>query len=149
MYFEDLKEGEVINTSRRLITPADIEVFTSMSWAVNPIFLSEDAAKAAGLPRRVSPGALTVSYAIGLLYQAGLFDHIVAMTELSARFVSPVSPGDEVQVEAQVISKRELDEKKGLIVLSAVCKNLTSNKDSVRMQITLLYRRRQVVLGAA
>jgi len=142
MYFEDLEEGQVITSRPRMMTPTDIESFTSMSWAVNPIFLSDEAAKASGLSGRVAPGALVVSYAVGLLYQVGLFDHIVAMTELSSRFTSPVSPGDIIQVECRVDSKRVVDEKRGLIKLAATCRNLTRNKDAATLSLTLLYRRR-------
>lgn len=142
MYFEDLEEGQILTSRTRVMTPTDIESFTSMSWAVNPIFLSDEAARSAGLAGRVAPGALVVSYAVGLLYQLGLFDHIVAMTELSSRFTSPISPGDAMQVECRVDSKREIDERRGLVRLTATCKNLTKNKDAASLNLTLLYRRR-------
>lgn len=142
MYFEDLTEGMKFVTRRRFLTSTDVELFTSMTWAVNPLFLSDEVAKSVGMRGRLAPGALLVSVAIGLLYQVGLFDNIRAMTELKANFLSAVSPGDTVVVEAIISSKKVLSERNGEITIDAVLKNLTTGKDAVSLFLKLIYLRK-------
>ncbi|MCS7143213.1 MAG: MaoC/PaaZ C-terminal domain-containing protein [Aigarchaeota archaeon] len=143
MYFEDLEEGSILRSRPRFITPTDLDLFTSLTWANNPLFLSDDAARAAGMRARIAPGALLVSIAIGLLYQTGVFDHIRAMTELHANFLNPVSPGEVVKVEGEVVSKRVISEATGEVTFKVQLKNLSTNKDSISMSMKLIHLRRK------
>ncbi len=143
MWLEDFKEGMTFSTRSRTVTPADVDLFTSLTWAVNPIFLNDEVARSRGLGGRVAPGALTLSYAIGLLYQTGVFDRIQALTRISeVEFRSPVRPGDEISVEADVVEvKRDLRPDAGAVTVRFKVQNLRSGKTAVTGSLTVVVLR--------
>lgn len=71
------------------------------------MFLSEEAARAAGWKTQVVPGLLTFSIAVGLLIQSGYIRDVIAfMGTDKVRFHAPVYPYDSIRVETQVLSKK-------------------------------------------
>ncbi|MEM4189979.1 MAG: MaoC/PaaZ C-terminal domain-containing protein, partial [Candidatus Caldarchaeum sp.] len=95
MFYEDFQIGQEFKTTSRTVTPTDIELFTSLTWAVNPLFLSEQFARERGFSTRIAPGALIIGFAIGLLYQTGILDHIIALAGIEKlSFKSPTHAGD-------------------------------------------------------
>ncbi len=149
MWLEDFREGMTFSTRSRTVTPADVDLFTSLTWAVNPIFLNDEVARSRGLGGRVAPGALTFSYAIGLLYQTGVFDHIQALTRISeVEFRSPVRPGDEISVEAEVVEvKRDLRPDAGAVTIRFRVQNLRSGKTAVTGSLTVIVLRSKPQAG--
>ncbi len=139
MYFEEFTEGQEFTSRSRLITATDIDLFTSLTWAANPLFLSDESARAKGLQARVAPGALIISTAIGLLYQLGLFDHITALAGIDKlSFRSPTHPGDEIGVRATVVEKRDTrSPEKGLVRLAVRCENKT--RDAVAFESEMVF----------
>jgi acyl dehydratase len=108
MYYEDLSLDQRIVSRPRIVSPADIDLFASVTGATNPLFLSDELARQRGFSGRVAPGMLTLSLGIGLLYGTGLFDHILGFTGLDdLSFHQPVLPGDELRCEALVLEKVE------------------------------------------
>jgi acyl dehydratase len=79
VYFDDFKIGDKFISRSRIITPTDIDLFTAITGAVNPLFLSDEAAKRRGFEGRIAPGPLILSITAGLLYQLGLFDNVIAL----------------------------------------------------------------------
>ncbi|MDJ0273646.1 MAG: MaoC/PaaZ C-terminal domain-containing protein [Nitrososphaerota archaeon] len=139
LWLEEFREGMTLSTRSRTVTPSDVDLFASLTWAVNPIFLSDEVARSRGLPGRVAPGALTLSYAIGLLYQTGVFDHIQALTRISeVEFKSPVRPGDEISVEAEVVEVREVRQDAGAVTLRFRVQNLSSGRTSLTGSLTVI-----------
>ncbi|MDW8083950.1 MAG: MaoC/PaaZ C-terminal domain-containing protein [Candidatus Caldarchaeum sp.] len=103
-----MQVGQEFITRERIITGSDIEVFASITWAANPLFLSDRHARERGFESRIAPGALVFSYAVGLLYQTGVFDHIKALAAVEKmKFKSPTISGDSVKVFARIIEKEE------------------------------------------
>ncbi|MEM3096274.1 MAG: MaoC/PaaZ C-terminal domain-containing protein [Nitrososphaerota archaeon] len=147
MFFEDFTEGQKFTTRSRIVTSTDIEVFTSLTWAANPLFLSDAEARKKGLPSRVVPGALTLSIAIGLLYQLGLFDHITALAGLDKlSFKSPTHAGDEVAVRAEVLERRETKNiDRGLVRLSVKCENRSRNTVAFESEMVFVILKRQTL----
>ena len=143
MWLEEFREGMTFTTRSRTVTPADVDLFASLTWAVNPIFLNDEVARSRGLGGRVAPGALTLSYAIGLLYQTGVFDHIQALTRISeVDFKSPVRPGDEISVEAEVVEvRRDLRPDAGAVTMRFKVQNLRSGKTAVTGSLTVIVLR--------
>lgn len=119
MYFEDVTLDQPITTRNRVITGTDVDLFAGMTGAVNPLFLSDEAARRAGRIARMAPGPLLFSMTIGLCYQAGLFDHIIAMAGVKdMRFLAPVHPGDTVTALTTPLEKRQSKKPdRGVVVL--------------------------------
>jgi acyl dehydratase len=145
MYFEDLKEGQVLVARKRVVTGTDIDIFATMTGAVNPLFLSKDYAVSVKMRDRVAPGILTVSLVFGSLYQLGLFDNIVALMGIDKlRFLLPVFPGDAIKSEAVVRSRKETSkEDRGVVVLSTVCTN-QENAKVLEGEFTFLFLRKRL-----
>ena len=61
-----MKIGDKIVTKSRVISRTDTELFAIATGAVEPMFLSEEGAKAAGWKNQLVPGLLSYSIAVGL-----------------------------------------------------------------------------------
>jgi len=146
LYFDDFKIGDKFTSRSRIITTTDVDLFTGVTGAVNPLFLSDEAARRRGFEGRITPGLLVLSIAVGLLYQIGLFDNIIALLGISdLRFTSPVRPGEEVSAECEVAEKKEVKTgDRGIVKLKITCKNITKNSISIEGFITLLYPKKPV-----
>ncbi len=144
MFFEDFEVGKKLVTRSRVITPTDIDLFAGLTGAVNPLFLSDEAARKRGFEGRIAPGMLVLSMAIGLMYQLGLFDNIIALTGVDGvRFRSPVRPGDELVVECEVVEKKEAKSgKAGVVRFRVVCRNETKGVACAEGYVTLLYSKK-------
>jgi len=144
MYYEDFEINAPIATRSRVVTGTDIDLFAALTFAVNPLFLSDKAARDAGQTARLTPGPLLFSLCIGLCYQAGLFDHVVAMAGVNSMgFLCPVHPGDTLTATVTPIEKRTARKPdRGVVVLRHELKN---QNDAVVLsaEVTFLMRTRQ------
>ncbi|MEM1545767.1 MAG: MaoC/PaaZ C-terminal domain-containing protein [Candidatus Methanomethylicia archaeon] len=140
-YFDDFKIGDKFTSRPRILTSTDIDLFTGITGAVNPLFLSDEVARKRGFEGRIAPGLLVLSVAVGLLYQLGLFDNIIALLGINdLKFTSPVRPGDEVNAECEVVEKKEVKTgDRGIVRLKITCRNITRNSIGIDGFITLLY----------
>ncbi len=143
MYFEEFEEGKVLETRSRIITGTDIDLFATLTGALNPVFLSDRVGMQRGYKGRVSPGILTFATSVGLLYELGFFDHLIALLEIKeVRFPAPVYPGDEIRCEVRVAEKRETKkEDRGIVVLRWEC----FNQDKIKVLeagITIMVERK-------
>ena len=125
MYFEEFKPGRRLVTAGRLVTTGDIDTFIQLSGLANPIFMTEDGARAAGHPDRLVPAPLQLSLAMGLCQQAGFFDHVAAVLEFDRmKFLKTVHPGQSILLEAEVLEARPTARTdRGLVVLEYTLKN--------------------------
>ncbi len=124
MYFEEFNQGDKFSTRSRVVTPTDIDTFAISTGAVNPLFLDDKYAREIGLERRIAPGLLTLSLAVGLVYSLGLFDHLTALVSIDVNFLAPVNAGDEIKSTVEVVEKRETrQEDRGIVVLKLKCQN--------------------------
>lgn len=144
MYYEDFELGKPITTRRRVVTATDIDLFCALTHAVNPLFLSDEYAKASGQPARLAPGPLLFSLTIGLCYQAGLFDHVVAMAGVDKlRFLMPVHPGDMITATTTPLDKRPTKKPdRGIVVLKHELKN-QRDEDVLIAEVTYLMRTKE------
>jgi len=144
MFYEDFLVGQEFNTNTRTITGTDIDLFASLTWAVNPLFLSDDFARQRGFSNRIAPGALVISYAIGLLYQLGLFENLTALASIDRlSFKSPTSPSDVIKVKARVVDKKETkNPERGVVRLEIVCQNLTKGSVAFDSEMTFVFLRK-------
>jgi len=144
MFYEDFQIDKLITTRSRVVTGTDIDLFAGLTHAVNPLFLSDEFAKSIGQPARLVPGPLLFALTIGLCYQAGLFDHVIAMAGVDElRFLSSVHPGNMITATAAVLEKRatkKLD--RGIVVIKH---ELKKQQDAIVLtaKVTYLMRTKQ------
>ena len=106
LWFEDLKPGHQVRTTRRTLTEADISAFAGISGDFNPIHIDELHAKASPMRGRVAHGMLVMSMASGLAVQTGIFHStLVALAGMEIQWDKPVRAGDTIGVELEVLDK--------------------------------------------
>ncbi len=145
MYYEDFQLDQAIQTRSRVVTGTDIDLFAGLTGAVNPLFLSDEFAKKRRQKGRLTPGPLLFSLTIGLCYQAGAYDQVVAMAGVKEmKFLLPVHPGDMITATATPIdlhpSKKD---DRGVVVLRH---HLVNQNDErvLEADVTYLMRRKPI-----
>jgi oxepin-CoA hydrolase/3-oxo-5,6-dehydrosuberyl-CoA semialdehyde dehydrogenase len=112
--FGDLEIGKTIETKSRKITLADIEHFAHFTGDAFYAHMDEAAAKANPFfPGRVAHGYLILSFAAGLFVDPDP-GPVLANYGLDAlRFLTPVSPGDEIKARLVAKSKKRRNDDYG------------------------------------
>lgn len=105
-YFEDFEVGARYPTRTRTITDEDHDAFCRLVDYRVPLFLDDDYARARGLPGRICPSHLIMSFSTAMT--GDLFtDTIIALVGIDhARFLAPVRPGDSIRTEVEVLETR-------------------------------------------
>ena len=105
-YFDDFEAGARYPTRTRTITDADHEAFCRLTGYDVPLFIDDSYAKSLGLPGRICPSHLIMSFTSAMT--GDLFgESLIALVGLErARFLAPVVPGDTLRTEVEVIEKR-------------------------------------------
>ncbi|MGW8481718.1 phenylacetic acid degradation bifunctional protein PaaZ [Microbacterium sp. NPDC055903] len=109
----ELRVGDQIVSGSRTVTLDDIETFAAFTGDTFYAHMDETAAAANPFfPGRVAHGYLLVSWAAGLFVDPAPGPVLANYGLENLRFVTPVSPGDEIRVEltAKQITPRETDE---------------------------------------
>jgi len=121
----ELRIGDQVASPSRTVTLEDIETFANFTGDTFYAHMDEAAAAANPFfPGRVAHGYLLVSWAAGLFVDAAPGPVLANSGLENLRFITPVSPGDEIRVEltAKQITPRETDEY-GEVRWDAVLKN--------------------------
>ena len=109
-HFEEMTVGEKFESLSRTVTETDIVNFVCLAGFTEELFTSMEYIHNRSIfPKRIAPGALTFSLAEGLAIQSGLLhDTGLAFLGLTnMRVNGPVFKDDTIQVEIEVIDKRE------------------------------------------
>ena len=106
-HFEDFEIGSRLPTRTRTITDQDHEIFCRLVGYDVPLFLDDAYAREQGLPGRICPSHLIMSFSTAMT--GDLFpETVIAMVALdNAHFLAPVHPGDTIRTEVEVLEKRE------------------------------------------
>jgi len=142
-FFEDFNVGDMYTTRKRVVTGTDVDLFATLTGAVNPLFLSDEFAQHLGFGKRLVPGILTLALSVGLEYQQGLFDNLLALLGINnVRFLNVVLPGDILKTQVEVLSKKEARKPdRGVVTLKSTCKN--QKEDSVlEMELVILIKKK-------
>lgn len=103
MYFEDLDIGLTITTKGRTITESDVVNFAGLSGDFNPLHVDSAFAAGTEFGQRIAHGALVLSVATGLTYQAGFMeDTVMAFLNLEWKYSAPTFLGDTVHCVVEV-----------------------------------------------
>jgi acyl dehydratase len=106
LFFDDFVVGHFFPTRTRLITDADHDAFCSLVGYTIPLFLDDAFARARGLPGRICPSHLVMSFSTAMTSDL-LGDSVIALVGIeNARFLKPVRPGDEIRTEVEIVEKR-------------------------------------------
>jgi oxepin-CoA hydrolase/3-oxo-5,6-dehydrosuberyl-CoA semialdehyde dehydrogenase len=109
----ELRIGDQIASASREVTLDDIETFANFTGDTFYAHMDEEAAAANPFfPGRVAHGYLLVSWAAGLFVDPEPGPVLANYGLENLRFLTPVSPGDEIRVEltAKQITPRETDD---------------------------------------
>lgn len=109
----ELRIGDQLASATREVTLDDIETFAHFTGDTFYAHMDEEAAAANPFfPGRVAHGYLLVSWAAGLFVDPGPGPVLANYGLENLRFVTPVSPGDEIRVTltAKQITPRETDD---------------------------------------
>ena len=109
--FDDLEVGRTVTSPSRTVTEADVVNFAGVSGDFNPIHTSETAAEESDFGERVAHGALVFSLMTGLARRASdrRADVVAFYGVDELRFTGPVSLGDTIHVEMELVEKEERD----------------------------------------
>lgn len=105
-YFEDFEVGARYPTRTRTITDADHEAFCRLVGYEVPMFLDDAYAKQRGMPGRICPSHLIMSFTTAMT--GDLFsESIIALMRIeNAQFLGVVRPGDTIRTEVEIVDKR-------------------------------------------
>jgi 3-hydroxybutyryl-CoA dehydratase len=110
-YFESVEVGETAETEARTITEADVVNFAGVSGDFNHLHMDAERMAESQFGERIAHGTLVFSIATGLLWQSRSErerESLVAFYGVdNLRFVGPVTFGDTIHVETEVVEKRE------------------------------------------
>jgi acyl dehydratase len=138
-YFDELEAGQQFrHWPGRTITEFDDTLFSLMSMNQHPLHIDEHYAAGTQHGRRLVEGPLVISLVIGLS-QADVGGRSLETLDYSGiRHHEPVFHGDTIYAESTIMSKEELPEGRGVIVVES--KGLNQ-----RGEVVLTLRRKIVV----
>ncbi|MBZ0280617.1 MAG: dehydratase [Anaerolineae bacterium] len=120
-YFEEVEIGQTMVTRGRTVTEADIVQFAGLTGDYNPMHTNAEYMKNHPMGQRVAHGMLTLSYAVGQLYQLGFMERtVLAFRGLEMKFSLPVLIGDTTHVRLTIKEKKEMKRLGGGIVTSEI-----------------------------
>ncbi|HEX2906963.1 MAG TPA: MaoC/PaaZ C-terminal domain-containing protein [Phototrophicaceae bacterium] len=120
-YFEEVEIGQTFVTRGRTITEADIVQFAALTGDFNPIHTNAEYAKTHMVGQRVAHGMLTLSYAVGLIYQLGFMERtVLVFRSLEIKFSQTVFIGDTIHAQLTITEKKEMKRLGGGIVTAEV-----------------------------
>lgn len=107
MYYDDFEVARRYPTRTRHITEADHEAFCRLVGYEVPLFLDDAYAQRRGLPGRICPSHLIMSFSTAMT--GDLFaESILALLAIeNAKFLAMVRPGDSLRTEVEVLEKRD------------------------------------------
>ncbi|MGW8319168.1 MAG: MaoC/PaaZ C-terminal domain-containing protein [Candidatus Promineifilaceae bacterium] len=106
-YFEEFAVGDTIVTSGRTVTEADIVHFAGLSGDYTQIHTDAAYAASGMFGQRVAHGLLVLSIASGLAVQTGMVEGtVLAFRELAWKFSRPVTIGDTIRAEIEIIETK-------------------------------------------
>ncbi len=121
LYFEEVTVGMKMRTRARTITETDIVNFATLTGDFNPMHTDAEYMKTHMLKQRVAHGMLTLSYAVGQIYQLGFLERTtLAFRGLEMKFSLPVFIGDTLYVTLNVIETKEVKRLGGGNIVSEI-----------------------------
>ena len=141
-YFEDFAPGARYPTRSRTISDADHEAFCRLVGYEVPLFLDDAYARTQGLPGRICPSHLIMSFSTAMT--GDLFEKsVIALLAIeNAKFLGMVRPGDTLRTEVEVLEKRATSKPdRGIVVFRDHVFNQDGTEVFRNDKVALLRRR--------
>jgi len=141
-YFEDFEPGKTYPTRSRTITDADHEAFCQLTGYKVPLFLDNAYGRSRGLPGRICPSHLIMSFSTAMTGDL-MGNSVIGLLALdNAKFLKYVRPGDSLRTEVEVLDKHSTSkDDRGIVIF----RDHVYNQDGTevfRNDKTVLMRRR-------
>lgn len=133
LYLEDLHKGKRFKTFGRTVTEADLIAFVNTTGMTEVLFINTEFLKTGSeIGKRFAPGALTFSFAEGMLavYSSQMTGQAFLGMELSIK--GPTYIGDTIHVETEIIESRRSVSKPHLGIVKSV-NNVLNQRGEVVM----------------
>ena len=150
MYYEDFQVALRYPTRSRRITEADHEAFCRLVGYEVPLFLDDAYARGQGLPGRICPSHLIMSFSTAMT--GDLFaESIIALLGIeNARFLGMVRPGDTLRTEVEVLEKRDSSQPdRGVVVFRDHVYNQAGAEVFRNDKVALIRRKKRSHQGVA
>jgi 3-hydroxybutyryl-CoA dehydratase len=135
--FEQLRKGDTFATGGRTVSEADFAWFAAQSESPHPAHSAGAASTPFG--KRVAPGILTLSLALGLVRLDP--EGVIALRGMTdVVFTRPVGVGDILSVTGRVSALTPLDDHTGLVTITLLTAN-QHRRTVCRARIQILWRR--------
>jgi acyl dehydratase/putative sterol carrier protein len=105
-FFEDFVVGQRFSSSGRVITDADLEMFSQVSGDKHPLHCDPEFARTAGFQGAVLHGPFGQAAFLGWHYEAGMSDQVQAMLDSQWTYLKEIVPGDEIRFEMTITRTR-------------------------------------------
>ena len=145
-YFDELIIGETLTTHRRTITEADVVAFAGISGDFFYAHMDDIAARASMFERRVAHGYFVIAAAAGLFVDPAPGPVLANYGMDGLRFVTPVYPGDTIQVKLTCKQKTVKETLQGIVPQGVVAwdvevTNQKGEKCAIYTILTLVQRK--------
>ena len=147
-YFEDLEAGQVFRGEGRIVLDAQSIKDFAARYDPQPFHLDEEAAKDTIFAGLAASGWHTAAVTMRLLVGSSLkvAGGLVGAGMEELRWPTPVRPGDELRVEAEVLGKRESKSRPQQGIVRVRTTTLNQNDEVVQLSVnTMIVPRRPVV----
>ncbi len=120
LFFDDVQIGDAVESIARTISETDIWMFAYITADFFPLHTDVEFAEKTIFGGPIAQGMLILSIALGMIDQVILSKYdvssVVAFHGISnVRFLQPVRVGDTIRAKAEVVDKKERDEKSGIV----------------------------------
>ena len=120
LFFDQIQIGDTIESIHRTISETDIWLFAYLTADFFPLHTDIEFAKKTVFGERIAQGMLVLSIALGMVDQVVLSNYdvssVVAFYGIrEVKFRAPVKIGDTIKAKAEVIDKKEKDERSGVV----------------------------------
>ncbi len=106
--FDEFEVGHTYQSQGRTVTEADVVAFAGLSGDFNPLHTDAEFGKKTPFGERIAHGMLIVAMSTGMANWTGIFEGTtLALMEQLIRYKGAVKFGDTVQLQLEVIEKRE------------------------------------------
>jgi 3-hydroxybutyryl-CoA dehydratase len=142
-FFEDFAPGMRYPMRVRTITDADHDAFCRLVGYEVPLFLDDAYARAQGLPGRICPSHLVMSFSTAMTGDLFAQSVLALLAIENARFLAMVRPGDTIRTEVEVLEKRDTSRPdRGIVVFRDHVYNQDGTEVFCNDKVTLLRRRK-------
>ena len=143
-YFEDFEVGARYPTRTRTITDADHDAFCRLVGYEVPLFLDDAFAKSQGMPGRICPSHLIMSFSTAMTGDLFPGSVIALLAIENAKFLGIVRPGDTIRTEVEVIEKRATSKPdRGVVVFRDHVYNQDGSEVFRNDKVALIRRREE------